>query len=45
MKQIFFEEIIKQEPIIFCGIIVLLIIAIVVAFTLAYIELDKDKQC
>ena len=45
MKQVFFNEIIQQEPIIFCGIFILLIIAIVLAFTLAYIELDKDKQC
>ncbi len=43
MKQISILEVINNEPIIFISIIVLLIISIILAFTLAYIEIDKEK--
>ena len=44
MEPIEITSIINNEPVIFISIIVLLIISIFLAFTLAYIEIENDKQ-
>ena len=43
MEPIEIVSIINNEPVIFIGIMVLLILSIFVAFTLAYIEIENDK--
>ena len=43
MDRIDVTSIINAEPVIFIGIMVLLILSIFVAFALAYIEIENDK--
>ncbi len=44
MEQIDITPIINNEPVIYIGILVLLIISLFIAFALAYIEIENDKS-